>query len=505
MSSSPAPSGSRLMGPWTCVVGVVAYVLVSPLVFRSSLDTPLWMVVWLAAGAVAIALVAVGAVRLARASRAHIDELHRLDDECRDLAELLEVRRVALESLVVDQLPAASKAGSTEPALPDVSADEVSTDLLERAAKELSGLREDQHGRQDAMTAAVVSLGRKVQASAHRIQEEAARMVQRHPADADVLHTSMRVDHAAAQQARNAQSLAALCGEWPGQQWHQPLPVSDVVRAAAGRITAYQRVEVSGEPALAVSARVVEPLIHLVAELLANATQSSPPTTQVLVSLRQVQRGAVVEIDDGGVGLDDSGLDRIREVASGKRPVGLADLGEIPQMGLPVVGAYVRRHGFRVDVTQSVYGGLRAIVLVPIELTEPIAPSGLLDAGGHALARRAERPSLPARSVPTQSSDSVLEKAIEGTLEPSVTVRSDPTVAPNDDSDELPELPRRRSRRGEARARTVDWPDERAAAQSADEAGEWMGAFLSQATDGPADRSAEDGASSQADVLPEER
>src|SRR5206468_4149481 len=83
------------------------------------------------------------------------------------------------------------------------------------------------------------------------------------------------------------------------------------------------------------------------------------PTTQVLVTLRQVQRGAVIEIDDGGVGLDDKRLEQVREIASGRRPVGIADLGEIPQTGLPVVGAYVRRHGFRVEITESVYGGRR--------------------------------------------------------------------------------------------------------------------------------------------------
>jgi signal transduction histidine kinase len=464
------------MGPWICVIGVAVYVLVSPLVLRSSLESPLWIIVWLATGAVAVAVVAYGAVRLVRAARAQTDELHHLDEDYHDVTELLEVRRVALESLVVDQLPALSRPSG--PPLPDVTADDTSADLLERAGKELAALREDQRARQDAVSAALVSLGRKVQASAHRIQEEAARMVQRHPADPDVLQTSMRVDHAAAQQARNAQSLAALCGEWPGQQWHQPLPVSDVVRAAAGRITAYQRVEVSGEPGVAVTVQVVEPLIHLVAELLANATQSSPPTTQVLVSLRQVQRGAVIEIDDGGVGVDDAGLDRIREIASGRREIRLADLGEIPQTGLPVVGTYARRHGFRVDVTQSVYGGLRAIVLVPAELTEPLAPSGMLSAGTHVLAKR-ERPSLPA---PTPSPETVTESdhQLTGVIHP------EPEQPEPTDPDATPELPRRRSRRGEARGRT-EWPSERppsprpAPTQSPEEAGQWMGAFLTSA------------------------
>ena len=283
---------------------------------------------------------------------------------------------------------------------------------------------------------------------------------------------------AAAQQARNAQTLAALCGEWPGQQWHESLPIADVVRGAAGRITAYQRVEVSGDPAVAVSARVVEPLIHLVAELLSNATQSSPPTTQVLVTLRQVQRGAVIEIDDGGVGLDDKRLEQVREIASGRRMVGIADLGEIPQTGLPVVGAYVRRHGFRVDITESVYGGLRAIVLVPTELTEAVAPTGMVAAGAHALSRRPERHALaaPAPREPEPEPDWELETRT-GTVS-----LDEPSYLPAED--DLPALPRRRSRRGHTVPQpqpTVDWPGERDAEDNPEQAGQWMNAFLSGA------------------------
>lgn len=515
-SSLPVSSSPRQAGPWTCIVGVTAYVAISPLIFRE-LESPLWVVIWLAVGAIAIGVVAAGAARTARAGREHVDELNRLDDENHNLAAVAEARRVALESLVEQQLPALVK-GAPAPPLPEMTSDEVSVGLLNHAAVHLGRMRDDQLARQDAVAAAVVSLGRKVQASAHRIQEEAARMVAQHPTDPDVLHISMRVDHAAAQQARNAQTLAALCGEWPGQQWHEALPLADVVRGAAGRITAYQRVEISGDPAVAVSARVVEPLIHMVAELLANATQSSPPTTQVLVALRQVQRGAVIEIDDGGVGLDDKQLEKVREIASGRRPISIADLGEIPQTGLPVVGAYVRRHGFRVDITESVYGGLRAIVLVPTELTEAVAPAGMIATGGHALTRRGERQSRHAdrqfdqqpewQPEPRHEQEWQPEPALEPQLEATPDWHDDwqperqsghveltpeltpePRPEPQTENGDLPALPRRRSRRGEARqAGSVDWPAERhehpedpESPQSAEQAGQWMNAFLTGA------------------------
>jgi signal transduction histidine kinase len=502
-ASSSVSSSPRHTGLLTCIAGVTGFVAVSPLIFRE-LDSPVWVVAWLAVGAVAIGVVAWGAVSSTRVEREHLDELSRLDDENANLAALAETRHVALETLVEQQLPAIVN-GTAAPPLPDLSNDDVAADMIGQAAMYLGRLREDQMARQDAVAAAVVALGRKVQSSAHRIQEEAARMVQQHPTDPDVLHSSMRVDHAAAQQARNAQTLAALCGEWPGQQWHESLPVADVVRGAAGRITAYQRVEISGDPAVAVSARVVEPLIHLVAELLANATQSSPPTTQVLVTLRQVQRGAVIEIDDGGVGLDDKRLEQVREVASGRRPVGIADLGEIPQTGLPVVGAYVRRHGFRVDVTESVYGGLRAIVLVPTELTEAVAPSGVVAAGAHALSRRQERRALTPTPAPREpepdwdleprSGQVELEPEPEllpaGTLDVSDSGDSPDNTTNGATNGDLPVLPRRRSRRGHAVPQAqpnVDWPAERDVADDPEQAGQWMNAFLS----GTADANGED-------------
>jgi signal transduction histidine kinase len=282
--------------------------------------------------------------------------------------------REALEQTLGVRMLAAFEGRDVPPAdLPDNFDGELAK-LLDQLVTEAARAGD----RDESVRSALVALSRRVQTAAHRIQEEATLMAERHPGDPDVLDVSMRVDHAAAQQARHAQSMAVLCGEWPGQQWAEPLPLVDVVRAAAGRIIAYRRIEVAGDPDIAAAAPVVEPLIHLVAELLANATQSSPPSTNVPVTVRSVQRGAVIEVHDCGVGLDDHRLSQAREIASGARLVGLDELGEFPQTGLAVVGQYVRRHGFRVDVSESVYGGVRAIVGVPNELVETVAPAEAL-------------------------------------------------------------------------------------------------------------------------------
>jgi signal transduction histidine kinase len=282
--------------------------------------------------------------------------------------------RQALEHTVVIRMPAAFEGRDVPPAELPGDFDGELAKLLDQLVTEAARAGD----RDESIRSALTALSRRVQTAAHRIQEEATLMAERHPGDPDVLDVSMRVDHAAAQQARHAQSMAVLCGEWPGQQWPQPLPLVDVVRAAAGRIIAYRRIEVAGDPDIAASASVVEPLIHLIAELLANATQSSPPATAVPVTIRSVQRGAVIEVHDCGVGLDDHRLSQAREIASGARLIGLDELGEFPQTGLAVVGQYVRRHGFRVDVSESVYGGVRAVVGIPNELVETVAPAEAL-------------------------------------------------------------------------------------------------------------------------------
>ena len=324
-----------------------------------------------------------------RALRAHLDQSRAAQQA---LAAGEAAFRQALEHTVSLRMPAAFQGQDAPSAELPADFDAELAKLLDQLVAEAARAGD----RDESIRSALVALSRRVQTAAHRIQEEATLMAERHPGDPDVLDVSMRVDHAAAQQARHAQSMAVLCGEWPGQQWAEPLPLVDVVRAAAGRIIAYRRIEVAGDPDIAAAAPIVEPLIHLVAELLANATQSSPPATSVPVTIRSVQRGAVIEVHDCGVGLDDHRLNQAREIASGARLTGLDELGEFPQTGLAVVGQYVRRHGFRVDVSESVYGGVRAVVGIPNDLVDTVAPAEALTPPPLAVRTAGEEPATVA-------------------------------------------------------------------------------------------------------------
>ncbi len=433
MTTSPsagAPTGKRL---WlltlvlTCCLTV--YLIVAPFLYhRMAVAWPLVLIAALADAAAVGTLALTWLLR--RREVADLDSMERLTEQteqqlteraerqvaelrqreqhllrqCADMQERLsagsQLVHQVLNHLVTVRLPAALDGNGTPvPPAPADGIDASLAELMDRAVT--AAVRAGE--RQESMRTALVALSRRVQTSAHRIQEEATLMADRHPGDAGVLDVSMRVDHAAAQQARHAQSMAVLCGEWPGQQWLEPLPLVDVVRAAAGRIIAYQRIEVAGDPDIAATAPVVEPLIHLVAELLSNATQSAPPTTMVPVTIRSVQRGAVIEIHDCGVGLDEHRLEKAREIASGERAVGLDELGEFPQTGLAVVGQYVRHHGFRVDVSESVYGGVRAVVGVPAEVVEIVEPAETAGAVASVVAAGALRSPEPVDAYPART------------------------------------------------------------------------------------------------------
>ncbi|MEV7010407.1 ATP-binding protein [Streptosporangium sp. NPDC051022] len=380
-------------------------------------------------------------------------EIERRDTQWRDhLVQRSQALDRVLRHLGEVRLPAALDGSVSPPALHDAPVDDEVAAAVERLVDEVARAGREGRERQESLRLAVVALARRVQTSAHRIQETASLMAGRHPGNADVLESSMNVDHAAAQQGRHAQSLAVLCGEWPGQQWPKPLALVDVVRAGSARIVAYKRVEVSGDPDTAAAAQVVEPLIHLVAELLANATQSSPPRTKVSVAVRHVQRGAVIEIDDGGVGLDEHRLEQAREVISGRRTVELGEVGEIPQTGLAVVGHYVRRYGFQADLLQSPYGGVRAVVLIPAEVVETLEPAG----------------AFSAQQIAHESGLAVPPPSTPGSLSRDIVAG----------------LPQRRSLRDQPRpaAASSPAPASPPPAQTPEQAGAWMTAYFNQAS-----------------------
>ncbi|MCD0486553.1 ATP-binding protein, partial [Streptacidiphilus sp. ASG 303] len=99
-------------------------------------------------------------------------------------------------------------------------------------------------------------------------------------------------------------NLLVLAGEEPGRRWNQPVPLVDVLRAAASEVEPYERIELSGIPETEVVGPAVTDLVHLLAELLENATTVSSPQTKVQVNATRLPDARVlVEIHDKGIGL----------------------------------------------------------------------------------------------------------------------------------------------------------------------------------------------------------
>ncbi|MGW1175505.1 ATP-binding protein [Kitasatospora sp. NPDC002543] len=253
--------------------------------------------------------------------------------------------------------------------------DQLATELSRRGA-ELAAVQQE-HEHTASTQRAFLSVARRILVMAHDQQALLDEMERTHD-DPALLEGLLKADHAAAQQARLAQTLAVLCGARAGRHWPEPVSLEDVVRGAQSRILPFQRVVVRSRTETAVVGAAAEALIHAIAELLDNATRYSPPSTQVFVTLMPVHNGAVIEIDDGGVGMPEQAVAKAAAALAGGSTLEVSRLGEVPQLGLAAVGRLAEQYGFRVTLSSapSPYGGVRVVLLLPNALlTEPLPPT----------------------------------------------------------------------------------------------------------------------------------
>ncbi|MFI1166748.1 nitrate- and nitrite sensing domain-containing protein [Streptomyces sp. NPDC020801] len=211
-------------------------------------------------------------------------------------------------------------------------------------------------------------------------------------ADPDQLSSLFKLDHLATRMRRNGENLLVLAGEEPGRRWTRPVPLVDVLRAAASEVEQYERIELAAVPTTEVAGRVVNDLVHLLAELLENATSFSSPQTKVKVTGHALPDGRVlIEIHDTGIGLSPEDLAAINERLASPPTV---DVSVSRRMGLFVVGRLSQRHGIRIQLRPSDSGGTTALVMLPVDVAQggrkpaagkPGAPS----AGGPAAAAAA--------------------------------------------------------------------------------------------------------------------
>ncbi|MEU6404458.1 nitrate- and nitrite sensing domain-containing protein [Streptomyces sp. NPDC046985] len=211
-------------------------------------------------------------------------------------------------------------------------------------------------------------------------------------ADPDQLSSLFKLDHLATRMRRNGENLLVLAGEEPGRRWTRPVPLVDVLRAAASEVEQYERIELAAVPTTEVAGRVVNDLVHLLAELLENATSFSSPQTKVKVTGHALPDGRVlIEIHDTGIGLSPEDLAAINERLAAPPTV---DVSVSRRMGLFVVGRLSQRHGIRIQLRPSDSGGTTALVMLPVDVAQggkkpaPGKPGGP-SAGGPAAAAAA--------------------------------------------------------------------------------------------------------------------
>ncbi|WP_285493340.1 nitrate- and nitrite sensing domain-containing protein [Actinomadura sp. NBRC 104425] len=190
--------------------------------------------------------------------------------------------------------------------------------------------------------------------------------MERRTSDPEVLADLFRLDHLTTRMRRHAEGLVILSGATPARGWSRPVHIEDALHAAVAEVEDYTRVEVvvvsSGA---ALIGEVVADVVHLLAELIENATVFSPAPTEVLVRGEMGANGFAVDVIDRGIGLDQSELDALN-LRLAQPPE--FDLAVTDRLGLFVVGRLAGRHGIRVALQPSLYGGVSAVVLIPRKL-----------------------------------------------------------------------------------------------------------------------------------------
>jgi signal transduction histidine kinase len=210
--------------------------------------------------------------------------------------------------------------------------------------------------------------------------------------DPAALNMLFSVDHLATRERRNAENLIILGGGQPGRQWRNAVRLMEVVRSAIAETEDFARVRMARLPAKSIVGNAIADLIHLLAELVDNATSFSPPGSRIEVTGNVVGRGLAVEVTDQGIGMTPADITRVNETLRTPGDFSLGTLSSDPRLGMFVVARLAARHGIGVRLTESAYGGIRVIVVIPSSLIADEAT--VLDAATSdedTLQRRSER------------------------------------------------------------------------------------------------------------------
>ncbi|MEU0424685.1 ATP-binding protein [Streptomyces canus] len=209
-----------------------------------------------------------------------------------------------------------------------------------------------------------VNLARRLQSLVHReisILDELENEIE----DPDLLKGLFHVDHLATRIRRHAENLAVLGGAVSRRQWSNPVSMTEVLRSAIAEVEQYSRVKLVPPIDGTLRGHAVADVIHLLAELVENATVFSAPHTQVLLRANLVTSGLAVEVEDRGLGMPVAEQHRMNALLADPDQVNVASLLADGRIGLFVVSQLAKRHGIHVRLQTNIYGGVQAVLVVP--------------------------------------------------------------------------------------------------------------------------------------------
>jgi signal transduction histidine kinase len=345
--------------------------------------------------AIATAAVTAGAVLLvllatALVGRTLVNPLRKLQADALEIATSRLPARVAAAASGADS-PEAS--AMVEP-IGVKSTDEIGRvarafDQVHAEAVRLAGTEAQLRGSLNAM---FISLSRRSVPLIERLSRMIDSMEQNED-DPDLLANLFAMDHMVTRMRRNSENLLVLGGEEPVRKWTESVPLSDVARAAAAEIEQYNRVALAVQPGIVISGHAAADVVHMLAELIENATLFSPQSTQVRVTVTELSSGGVlIEVRDDGVGISPS---RLTDLNWRLDHPPVVDVSISRHMGLYAVSRLAARHGIKVRLRPGMPQGLSALAWLPGYLAKqgPTPASGshtwLTAAGTRAEARSA--------------------------------------------------------------------------------------------------------------------
>ncbi|MEV7192820.1 ATP-binding protein [Streptomyces sp. NPDC093510] len=315
-------------------------------------------------GLAGIVFAAVAAERAAKSVRDRVGALRRTTARGQE-----ELRAVVEQLRRGDPLPAPGAPARTRPGGDefDQLADELNRahDVAIGAVVQASQL--SSHAGSEQKVEVFVNLARRLQSLVHReisLLDELENEVE----DPELLKGLFHVDHLATRIRRHAENLAVLGGAVSRRQWSNPVSMTEVMRSAIAEVEQYSRVKLVPPIDGTLRGHAVADVIHLLAELVENATVFSAPHTQVLLRANLVTAGLAVEVEDRGLGMPLAEQSKMNRLLTDPDQVNVASLLQDGRIGLFVVSALARRHGVAVRLQTNIYGGVQAVLILPQEL-----------------------------------------------------------------------------------------------------------------------------------------